>query len=121
MNEFDLYLFKEGTHRYLYKYLGSFIRNGGVFFRVWAPHAKSVSVMGDFNNWDKNINPLVRNGEFWEGFVKGAKKGDKYKYFIIGAYNQHLEKIDPYARYFEKPPKSASIIWEDDYKFSIVA
>ncbi|WP_024791476.1 1,4-alpha-glucan branching protein GlgB [Lebetimonas sp. JS032] len=118
MKEMDLYLFKEGTHRYLYKHLGSFIQKNGVFFRVWAPHAKNVSVMGDFNNWDRLSNPLTKNGEFWEGFVEGAKKRDKYKYFIIGAYDQRLEKIDPFAKYFEKPPKSASVIWEDNYKFN---
>ncbi len=118
MDEFNYYLFKEGTHRYLYKHLGSFIEDDGVFFRVWAPNAKYVSVMGDFNNFDRFKNPLDRNGDFWEGFVKGAKKGDKYKYFIKGAYDQELEKIDPFARYFEKPPKSASIIWEDEYKFN---
>ena len=118
MDEFNYYLFKEGTNRYLYKHLGSFIEDDGVFFRVWAPNAKYVSVMGDFNNFDRFKNPLDRNGDFWEGFVKGAKKGDKYKYFIKGAYDQELEKIDPFARYFEKPPKSASIIWEDEYKFN---
>ena len=118
MDEFNYYLFKEGTHRYLYKHLGSFIEDDGVFFRVWAPNAKYVSVMGDFNNFDRFKNPLDRNGDFWEGFVKGAKKGDKYKFFIKGAYDQELEKIDPFARYFEKPPKSASIIWEDEYKFN---
>ncbi len=118
MDEFNYYLFKEGTHRYLYKHLGSFIKEEGVFFRVWAPNAKFVSVMGDFNNFDRFTNPLEKKGDFWEGFVKGAKKGDKYKYFIKGAYNQEFEKIDPFAKYFEKPPKSASIIWEDNYKFN---
>ena len=118
MDEFNYYLFKEGTHRYLYKHLGCFIQKNGVFFRVWAPNAKYVSVMGDFNGFDRYKNPLEKKGDFWEGFIKEAKKGDKYKYFIKGAFDQELEKIDPFARFFEKPPKSASIIWEDDYKFS---
>jgi len=117
MTDFDIYLFKEGTHTKLWQKMGAHIENGGVRFRVWAPNAKYVSVVGDFNGYDRNKNPLIKKeGGIWEGVVKNAKKGDTYKYFLIGANNKEILKADPFAFYNEKPPKSASVVWDFEYK-----
>ena len=124
-SEFDIYLFKEGTHYELYDKFGSFPmkREGqkGVYFAVWAPNAKEVSVVGDFNHYNPKIHPLKKredNSGIWEGFVTEAKIGDTYKYHILTPYNKVNLKADPYAKRSEKPPKSASVIWEPKYKFS---
>ena len=122
----DIYYFKEGSHFNLYGKLGAnFIKNGkeeGVLFSLWAPNAKSISVIGDFNNWDKKSSKMVLRGDgsgIWELFIKGVKKGDRYKYFIESNFNNYREeKIDPFAYYFEKPPKSASIVWDLKYEWS---
>ncbi len=118
-SEYDIYLFNEGTHTRLYEKFGSHImqREGkeGVYFAVWAPHAKKVSVVGDFNGYDDTKHPLKKredNSGIWEGFVSEAKLSDTYKYAIITPFDEKLLKADPYAVYAEKPPKSASRIWE---------
>ncbi|BCD68140.1 1,4-alpha-glucan branching protein GlgB [Nitratiruptor sp. YY09-18] len=117
-SDFDIYLFKEGTHTKLYKKFGSHImeyeEEAGVYFAVWAPNAKYVSVVGDFNGYDATTHPLKKREDgsgIWEGFTTDAKIGQTYKYHIITPYNTTLLKADPYAFYAEKPPKSASRIW----------
>jgi len=123
--EFDINLFKSGKHYRLYEKLGSHLTevNGekGTYFAVWAPTAKSVSVIGDFNYWLEGDHKLfVRWDEsgIWEGFIPGIDKGTLYKYKIHS--NNHdvkTEKADPFARYCETPPKTASVVWEGDYKW----
>ena len=122
-SDFDINLFKAGKHYKLYEKFGAHILtlNGinGTYFAVWAPTAKSVSVIGDFNFWNDQKHPLnVRWDEsgIWEGFVPNATKGESYKYKIHSSNDNIItEKADPYARRCEHPPKTASIIWEDDY------
>ncbi len=123
LSEYDLYLFHQGTNYRAYEMLGAhFIeRDGkqGVRFAVWAPHAKSVSVVGDFNNWDTRVNRMIRleDGETWETFIAGLKQGDTYKYAILPQHGKaHILKSDPYGFYAEKRPNTASRLYNlDDY------
>lgn len=121
----DLYLFNEGSHLRLYEKLGSHpaVRNGvpGVSFAVWAPDAEKVSVMGDFNGWDRQNCPLepCEQSGVWEGFVPGIGPGALYKYQIISRYNgARLEKADPLAFYSEVPPRTASVVWDLGYEWN---
>ncbi|WP_026914569.1 1,4-alpha-glucan branching protein GlgB [Christiangramia portivictoriae] len=124
--DFDISLFKSGKHYRLYEKFGAHLitHNGqdGVYFSVWAPSAKSVSVIGDFNYWNAEDHVLhVRWDEsgIWEGFIPGVKKGDKYKFRIVSNNNgEILEKADPYALKCEHPPNTASIVWDLDYKWN---
>lgn len=119
--DMDIYLFKEGNHFRLYENLGAHLCNGGVRFAVWAPNAKSVSVIGEFNNWDKKAHPLSpRQDEtgIWEGFIEEIDAGTLYKYHIVSNYNNYeVDKGDPYAFYWERPPKTASIVWDLSYEW----
>ncbi|WP_299253079.1 1,4-alpha-glucan branching protein GlgB [uncultured Aquimarina sp.] len=125
-SEFDINLFKGGKHYRLYEKFGSHITtvNGvkGTYFAVWAPSAKSVSVIGDFNFWIEGEHILnVRWDEsgIWEGFVPEVGKGNTYKYKIHSHNNDiETEKADPYARRCEHPPKTASVVWEDSYSWN---
>jgi 1,4-alpha-glucan branching enzyme len=123
--DFDIDLFKAGKHFKLYEKLGSHPMevNGekGTYFAVWAPTAKSVSVVGDFNYWLEGDHKLLVRWDasgIWEGFIPGVKPGTRYKY-KIHSHNQDIktEKADPYARYSEQPPKTASIVWDKSYKW----
>lgn len=124
--DFDIDLFKVGKHYKLYEKFGSHsIKvNGieGTYFAVWAPSAKNVSVIGDFNYWIGNEHQLnVRWDEsgIWEGFIPHVSKGNLYKY-KIESHNDGIitEKADPYAKRCEHPPSTASIVWDDDnYKW----
>ena len=124
-SEFDINLFKAGKHYKLYEKFGSHIIsvNGieGTYFAVWAPSAKEVAVIGDFNFWndqEHQLNVRWDASGIWEGFVPHAGKGNSYKYKIKSANNDTVtEKADPYAKRAEHPPKTASIIWEDDYSW----
>ena len=115
LSEFDLYLFHQGTNYHAQEMLGAhFIeRDGrrGVRFAVWAPNAKSVSVVGGFNNWDANAQPMqrIRDGEIWETFVEGLGEGEIYKYAIEPQWGgPRIMKADPYGFYAEKKPQTAS-------------
>ncbi len=123
--EFDINLFKAGKHFKLYEKLGSHPMevNGeqGTYFAVWAPTAKAVSVVGDFNYWLEGDHKLFVRWDasgIWEGFIPGVMPGTKYKY-KIHSNNQDIktEKADPYARYCEHPPNTASIVWDKPYKW----
>ena len=122
-SEFDINLFKSGKHFKLYEKLGShpIEVNGekGTYFAVWAPTASSVSVVGDFNGWQGNEHQLnVRWDEsgIWEGFIPGISKGTLYKYNIhSNNFGIVTEKADPFAKFCEHPPKTASVVWEADY------
>lgn len=118
LSEFDLYLYHQGTNYYSYQMLGAhFVRESGVDgvrFAVWAPHARAISVVGDFNKWDVSINPMRRisDGEIWSVFIPGLKEGEVYKYSIEPAYGgERILKADPYAFYAEKKPKTASRVY----------
>jgi len=124
--DLDIYLFKEGTHSKLYEKLGSHVmkRRGkkGVYFSVWAPNAKQVSVVADFNNYDflKHFLRLRDDGSgIWECFIEGVKDEETYKYYIVSKIeDKTFFKTDPYGFYCEKPPKSASVIYDiDDFKW----
>ena len=123
--DFDIDLFKAGKHYRLYDKLGSHpVEVDGVkgtYFAVWAPSAKSVAVVGDFNYWlegDHKLNVRWDSSGIWEGFIPGVDIGTKYKYKIL-SNNQDIstEKADPFARYCEHPPHTASVVWEGDYKW----
>lgn len=123
--DFDINLFKGGKHYRLYDKLGSHIievdGKTGTYFAVWAPSAKNVSVIGDFNGWDSDVHQLnVRWDEsgIWEGFIPKIGKGEKYKYKIQSHNNDiWTEKADPFARLCEHPPKTASIVWSEEYQW----
>jgi len=123
--EEDIYLFKEGNHFRLYNKLGAhtMLRGDtrGTFFSVWAPNAKAVSVIGDFNGWDRNAHPLSPRWDssgIWEGFIPGVGRGQIYKYYISGQDGVYqVEKQDPYGTFSETPPKTASVIWDIDYQW----
>ncbi|MCX7734643.1 MAG: 1,4-alpha-glucan branching protein GlgB [bacterium] len=119
-SEYDIWLFREGSHTRLYDKFGAHIVEGGVYFAVWAPSASYVSVIGDFNHWDKWAHPLKkRDGGIWDGFIRGIKEGTKYKFYvekISTGYSQ--DKADPFGFFFEVPPKTASIVWNIDFPWS---
>ncbi|MGN0451491.1 MAG: 1,4-alpha-glucan branching protein GlgB [Acutalibacteraceae bacterium] len=108
--------FSSGITGEAYKYLGSFLRGDVAIFRVWAPNAASVSVVGDFNNWEKDVNPMKRtDGGIWETEIKGLKRYDTYKYAVTGGDGMTVLKSDPYARHYETAPANASKIYESEY------
>jgi len=92
----------------------------GTCFAVWAPDAEKVSVIGDFNGWNRESHPLCSKGQsgIWEGFIPGVGKGDLYKYHIKSRHRGYqVEKTDPFAFYYELPPKTASIVWDLDFSW----
>ena len=123
--DFDINLFKAGKHYRLYEKFGSHIitvdGEEGTYFSVWAPSAKNVSVVGDFNFWlagDHQLNVRWDGSGIWEGFIPGVSKGNIYKYKIQSSHNDVVtEKADPFARRCEHPPKTASVVWSDDYEW----
>jgi 1,4-alpha-glucan branching enzyme len=121
-SDFDIALFISGKHFRLYEKFGSHLINvdgsNGTYFAVWAPNAQEVRVIGDFNNWNKSAHYLhKKEGEsgIWEGFLPGVGKGAVYKYAIKGFHGEELEKGDPYAKRWEHPPQTASVVWDNDY------
>lgn len=124
-SEFDIDLFKSGKHFRLYEKLGSHPMTlegeKGTYFAVWAPSAKSVSVVGDFNYWlegDHKLNVRWDGSGIWEGFIPGVMPGAIYKYKIQSSHNDvKTEKADPFARRAEHPPKTASVVYAADYKW----
>jgi 1,4-alpha-glucan branching enzyme len=126
LTDHDIYLFKEGNHFRLYEKLGSHIMtSGGVegtLFAVWAPNAAKVSVIGDFNGWDKNAHALhVRHdgSGIWEGFIPGIGHGTLYKYHVRSRFHHHAgEKGDPFAFSWETPPRTASLVWDMSYDWN---
>ena len=119
LSEFDLYLFHQGTNYHAYEMLGAHFveRDGkkGVRFAVWAPHAKSISVVGDFNEWDTRVNPMTRgrDGEIWEVFIPDIEEGSVYKYAIEPQWGgPRIMKADPYGFYAEKKPNTASRVYD---------
>lgn len=126
LTDHDIYLFKEGNHFKLYNKLGSHPLKvdgkQGTLFAVWAPNAKKVSVIGDFNGWNRKSHPLTARWDgsgIWEGFIPDIGEGTVYKYHIASQYNNYTaEKSDPLAFYYETPPKTASIVRDLNYKWN---
>ena len=119
LSDFDLYLYHQGTNYHTYEMLGAHCmeQNGrkGVRFAVWAPHAQSVSVVGDFNGWDTRTNPMekIQDGEIWCVFLEGIEPGTVYKYAIEPQTGgPHILKADPYGFFAEKKPQTASCVYD---------
>ena len=125
LTDLDIHLFREGKHYRLYEKLGSHPMEvdgqQGTYFAVWAPNAQAVSVIGNFNYWNRDSHPLSARWDgsgIWEGFVPGIGKGELYKYHIHARDGRHLQKGDPFALFWEIPPNTASIVWDiSDYEW----
>ncbi|HEU4626192.1 MAG TPA: 1,4-alpha-glucan branching protein GlgB [Steroidobacteraceae bacterium] len=130
LTEQDIYLFREGTHFRAYEKLGAHQIEGeparagetaGTHFAVWAPNAARVSVVGDFNGWRPGAHPLQQRHDstgIWSAFVPGVKPGALYKYHIESRHNGYtVQKADPYAFFNERPPRTASVVWDLSYEW----
>ncbi len=123
LSEYDIHLFKEGNQLRLFEKLGAHpvAAEGeqGIHFAVWAPNAKSVSVVGDFNEWKPDSFPLgVRwdGSGIWEGFIPGIGKGSLYKFHIVSKQRGYkVDKGDPLGFYWELSPRTASVVWDLDF------
>jgi 1,4-alpha-glucan branching enzyme len=121
LGDVDIFLFGEGTHRRLWEVLGAHVRSvggvEGVTFAVWAPNARAVRAVGEWNAWDGNVDPLQPVGVtgIWAAFVPGLGAGARYKYEVEGADGRLMLKADPMARQAEVPPSNASVVTESTY------
>lgn len=126
ITDFDVSLFKSGKHYRLYEKMGArrIEVDGvkGVYFAVYAPAAHSVEIVGDFNGWQAGAHQLFARWDesgIWEGFIPGLQNGDLYKYHIESTnQGQILQKADPFAFYCERPPQTASVIWNQWYEWN---
>ena len=124
--DFPLYLFHQGKNFEAYRFFGAhlFRRGRGQFcrFRVWAPHAKSVSVIGSFNNWDRSCHPMEKiTDAIWEAEIPRIQQFDSYKYSIETEDGRILDKADPYGSHYETRPGTASKIYESSYTWKDAA
>src|SRR2546430_4562586 len=119
LTDHDIYLFREGTHTRLYEKLGAHCAADGTAFAVWAPNAEAVSVIGDFNGWERSRHVLVPRPDgsgVWEGFIAAVAPGARYKYHVASRYRDYrADKGDPFAFAWESPPQTASRVWDLDY------
>jgi 1,4-alpha-glucan branching enzyme len=120
----DLYLFNEGSNYRIHEKMGAHLviynNQPGAIFSVWAPNARTVSVVGSFNSWNPVLNRLESRGSsgIWEGFIPGAVKGALYKFHIESKqHGYRVDKADPIGLLHEKPPRTASVIWDLDYEW----
>ncbi len=126
-DEFNTHLFHEGTARSAYEYMGAHAAThdgmAGYMFRVWAPRAQAVSVVGDFNSWDAAANPMEKITQgIWECFIPGGKVYDAYKFAVKGAGGETHLKADPYAFHCETRPGTASKLYQmDNYPWNDAA
>ena len=126
LGELDLYLITEGRHENLWDVLGAHVRRDsegeliGTAFAVWAPNARSVSLICDNNFWDRKTNPMIPLGSngLWEIFLPDLGPGTKYKFAIEGRDGKWVDHADPMARQTEVPPHTASIVNESTYQWS---
>jgi 1,4-alpha-glucan branching enzyme len=121
----DIHWFNEGTHGDLHRKLGAHPVNhdgvSGTYFAVWAPDARKVSVMGNFNQWNRASHPLQPRGRsgIWEGYIPRVGKGTLYKYHIVSRVsNYRVDKADPFGVFHEIAPKTASIVWDLDFDWN---
>jgi 1,4-alpha-glucan branching enzyme len=120
----DLWLFNEGSHSRLHDVLGAHLltadQGGGARFAVWAPNARSVSVVGDMNGWEAGADPLAPQGDsgIWIGVAAGAAEGQRYKFHIESAATYFaVDKADPFAVFAEPAPRTASVLHSLDYEW----
>src|SRR5580700_6140449 len=125
LSDQDLYLFNEGSNYRMPETMGAHLvsRDGkeGAVFSVWAPNARLVSVIGSFNSWGARTNLLTTRGNsgIWEGFVPGVSKGALYKFHIESrSHGYQVDKADPLGLLHEKPPRTASVVWDLDYQWN---
>ncbi len=123
-NEPIIHSFQKGTLHNAYDYFGShelkILNKKGNYFSVWAPNAKMVSVVGDFNHWNKISHPLfvrLDHSGIWEGFIPNIPKGSLYKFLIISNQGKEIYKADPYAKFSELRPATASVTWDVKYSW----
>ncbi|MCL5098310.1 MAG: 1,4-alpha-glucan branching protein GlgB [Candidatus Omnitrophica bacterium] len=118
LGETDLFLFGQGNERRIYEKLGAQLREfdgvAGASFAVWAPNARQVSLVGDFNDWDGRTHPmrLLGTSGVWELFIPGVKAGVHYKFEIKNSRGRVVLKTDPFGFFFEVPPKNAALVWD---------
>jgi 1,4-alpha-glucan branching enzyme len=118
LSEQDMYLFNEGNEHRIYEKLGAHLRDlggvKGVSFAVWAPSAKRVSVVGNFNHWDGRFHPMrpLGGSGVWELFIPGLGEGELYKFELLDQRDHLNVKTDPYGTYFEAPPGNAAIVFD---------
>jgi 1,4-alpha-glucan branching enzyme len=122
--DFDIALFRSGKHYKLYEKLGAQVVTYqgvvGTYFAVWAPNAQYVSVIANFNGWDRGSHPLLVRWDgsgIWEGFIPNIGDGETYKYYIKSSTGEDLEKSDPFALRWEEPPRTASIVTHTYYEW----
>ncbi|MGZ8263648.1 MAG: 1,4-alpha-glucan branching protein GlgB [Burkholderiales bacterium] len=122
LTEHDIYLFREGSHTHLYENLGCHMdEKGGAYFAVWAPNARSVSLLGDFNGWNSSANELTPRPDgsgIWEGTLNSVPRGAPYKYRVVSQYGNAQDKGDPFAFYWEEAPRTASRTWTLEYEWN---
>lgn len=114
MTDFDIHLWNTSKHCRCYQKLGAHLDEHGVHFAVWAPNATRVTVMGDFNGWQRDTHPLTHfeaSSGVWSGYVAGLKAGTAYKYFVTGPQGSS-ERSDPYGFWSELRPSNASRVWD---------
>ncbi len=116
LDDSDKKLFHSGDHIHAYKFMGSIPTDNGVFFRTFAPHASSVYVVGDFNDWNNDSHPMNRVSDLgiWELYIDEVLIGSLYKY-CIQSNGKSVLKADPYAKYAEVHPATASVVYKDNY------
>ncbi len=119
LTEQDIYLFREGSHSSLHRSLGCHLaEGGGARFAVWAPNARAIAVIGEWNGWDRGTHPLTPRPDqsgIWEGDVPGVLRGQTYKYAITTAQGHAEDRADPFAFHNEVPPLTASRAWSLEY------
>jgi 1,4-alpha-glucan branching enzyme len=121
LGDIDLHLIGEGRHESLWQVLGAHVRPGaGTSFAVWAPSARGVRVIGDFNHWDGRAHPMRSLGSsgIWELLVPEVAGGDRYKYEVCGPDGTWHAKADPMAALAERPPATASVVYDSGYEWS---
>lgn len=112
LTELDRYLFHEGTHMHLHEFMGARVTKKGVLFTTWAPHAKHVSVVGEFNHWDGSKHPMERVSPegIWSCHIDGLTVNTLYKFQVTTGYGRNLLKSDPFAFFAEVRPNTASVV-----------
>jgi 1,4-alpha-glucan branching enzyme len=122
LGEIDLHLIAEGRHEQLWRVLGAHVsqKADGTAFAVWAPNARGVRVIGDFNHWDGRAHPMRSLGSsgVWELFVPEVSAGTRYKYDVCGPDGSWHSKADPMAALAERPPATASVVYESGYEWA---
>ena len=117
LGELDLFLFNEGTHRHLHRCLGAHPDADGTWFAVWAPTARSVDVLGDFDGWTGQAMAPVGQSGLWSARVDGARIGQSYRYAVTSGRGERIEKSDPLAAANNEPPSTASLIADVSYEW----